>query len=168
MRLDKKSVFMLGACYGAFVTIGGMLVTKAFNKMIEEKIDKKVGRMCYSDKTHNNSVPPFGNIPESPFSNSSVHPFGSAFGDFEPEDKDVFSKSIFDDAPVDDTKFSGSIFADAPKGFGNPNVFMGASPVSTSESFGDTSTSENTSENDFDKDSKLDDLGDDNFFESED
>lgn len=155
MRLDKKSVFMLGACYGAFVTIGGMIAAKAFNKMIEEKIDKKVGTECYFNNTHNNSVPPFSNSPESPFSNSSVHPFGSVFGDFEPEDKDVFSKSIFDDAPKDDTMFSGSIFADAPKGFGNPNVFMGSSPVSTSEK-------------DFDKDSKLDDLGDDNFFESED
>ena len=45
---------------------------------------------------------------------------------------------------------------------------MGASSVSTSEFFGDTSTSENTSKKDFDKDSKLDDLGDDKFFESED
>ena len=81
MKVNKKAVFMLGACYGAFVTISGVIAAKVFNKVLDDKIDKKVGTKC-----SNNLCYPH---------NSYSSPFG--FGDFAPEDDD-FGHSSFDNA----------------------------------------------------------------------
>lgn len=78
MKVNKKAVFMLGACYGAFVTISGVIVAKVFNKVLDDKIDKKVGTKC-----SNNLCYPH---------NSYSSPFG--FGDFAPEYED-FGNSSF-------------------------------------------------------------------------
>ena len=81
MKVNKKAVFMLGACYGAFVTISGVIAAKVFNKVLDDKIDKKIGTKC-----SNNLCCPH---------NSYSSPFG--FGDFAPEDND-FGNSSFDNA----------------------------------------------------------------------
>ena len=72
---------MLGACYGAFVTISGVIAAKVFNKVLDDKIDKKVGTKC-----SNNLCYPH---------NSYSSPFG--FDDFASEDED-FGNSSFDNA----------------------------------------------------------------------
>lgn len=72
MKVNKKAVFMLGACYGAFVTISGVIAAKVFNKVLDDKIDKKVGTKCSNNLCY----------PHSSYSS----PFG--FGDFAPEDED--------------------------------------------------------------------------------
>ena len=81
MKVNKKAVFMLGACYGAFVTISGVIAAKVFNKVLDDKIDKKVGTKC-----SNNLCYPH---------NSYSSPFG--FDDFASEDED-FGNSSFDNA----------------------------------------------------------------------
>lgn len=81
MKVNKKAVFMLGACYGVFVTISGVIAAKVFNKVLDDKIDKKVGTKC-----SNNLCYPH---------NSYSSPFG--FGDFASEDED-FGNSSFDNA----------------------------------------------------------------------
>ena len=78
MKVNKKAVFMLGACYGAFVTISGVIAAKVFNKVLDDKIDKKVGTKC-----SNNLFYPH---------NSYSSPFD--FGDFAPEDED-FGNDVF-------------------------------------------------------------------------
>ena len=83
MKVNKKVVFMLGACYGAFVTISGVIAAKVFNKVLDDKIDKKVGTKCSNNLCYPN--------------NSYSSPFGfgdSSFG----EDDDFFGNSSFDNA----------------------------------------------------------------------
>lgn len=84
---------MLGACYGVFVTISGVIAAKVFNKVLDDKIDKKVGTKC-----SNNLCYPH---------NSYSSPFG--FGDFAPEDED-FGNSSFGE---DDDLFGNSSFGNA-------------------------------------------------------
>ena len=55
MKVNKKAVFMLGACYGAFVTISGVIVAKVFNKVLDDKIDKKVGTKCSNNLCYPNN-----------------------------------------------------------------------------------------------------------------
>ena len=83
MKVNKKAVFMLGACYGAFVTISGVIAAKVFNKVLDDKIDKKVGTKCSNNLCypHNSYSSPFG------FGNSS-------FG----KDDNFFGNSSFDNA----------------------------------------------------------------------
>ena len=81
MKVNKKAVFMLGACYGAFVTISGVIAAKVCNKVLDDKIDKKVGTKC-----SNNLCYPH---------NSYSSPFG--FGDFAPEDEDFGNSSFGED-----------------------------------------------------------------------
>ena len=61
MKVNKKAVFMLGACYGAFVTISGVIAAKVFNKVLDDKIDKKVGTKCSNNicYPHNSYSSPF-------------------------------------------------------------------------------------------------------------
>ena len=77
---------MLGACYGAFVTISGVIAAKVFNKVLDDKIDKKVGTKCSNNLCypHNSYSSPFG---FGDFGNSS-------FG----KDDDFFGNSSFDNA----------------------------------------------------------------------
>ena len=82
MKVNKKAVFMLGACYGAFVTISGVIAAKVFNKLLDDKIDKKVETMCSNNLCY----------PHNSYSST----FG--FGDFAPEDDDFFGNSSFDNA----------------------------------------------------------------------
>ena len=93
MKVNKKAVFMLGACYGVFVTISGVIAAKVFNKVLEDKIDKKVGTKCSNNLCY----------PHSSYSS----PFG--FGDFAPEDED-FGNSSFGE---DDDFFGNSSFDNA-------------------------------------------------------
>ena len=93
MKVNKKAVFMLGACYGAFVTISGVIAAKVFNKVLDDKIDKKVGTKCSNNLCY----------PHSSYSS----PFG--FGDFAPEDED-FGNSSFGE---DDDFFGNSSFDNA-------------------------------------------------------
>ena len=67
MKVNKKAVFMLGACYGVFVTISGVIAAKVLNKVLDDKIDKKVGTKCSNNLCypHNSYSSPFG------FGNSS-------------------------------------------------------------------------------------------------
>ena len=81
MKINKKAVFMLGACYGAFVTISGVIASKVFNKVLDDKIDKKVGTKCSNNLCY----------PHSSYSS----PFG--FGDFAPEDEDFGNSSFGED-----------------------------------------------------------------------
>ena len=90
MKVNKKAVFMLGACYGAFVTISGVIAAKVFNKVLDDKIDKKVGTKCSNNLCypHNSYSSPFGFASEdNDFGNSS-------FG----EDDNFFGNSSFDNA----------------------------------------------------------------------
>ena len=83
MKVNKKAVFMLGACYGVFVTISGVIAAKVFNKVLDDKIDKKVGTKCSNNLCypHNSYSSPFG--------------FGdSSFG----KDDNFFGNSSFDNA----------------------------------------------------------------------
>lgn len=83
MKVNKKAVFMLGACYGAFVTISGVIAAKVLNKVLDDKIDKKVGTKCSNNLCYPHS------------SYSSPFDFGdSSFG----EDDDLFGNSSFDNA----------------------------------------------------------------------
>ena len=93
MKVNKKAVFMLGACYGAFVTISGVIAAKVFNKVLDDKIDKKVRTKCSNNLCypHNSYSSPFG------FGDcaSEDEDFGnSSFG----EDDDFFGNSSFDNA----------------------------------------------------------------------
>ena len=65
MKVNKKAVFMLGACYGAFVTISGVIAAKVFNKVLDDKIDKKVGTKCSNNLCypHNSYSSPFDGLP---------------------------------------------------------------------------------------------------------
>ena len=81
MKVNKKAVFMLGACYGAFVTISGVIAAKVFNKVLDDKIDKKVGTKC-----SNNICYPH---------NSYSSPFD--FDDFASEDEDFGNSSFGED-----------------------------------------------------------------------
>lgn len=93
MKVNKKVVFMLGACYGAFVTISGVIAAKVFNKVLDDKIDKKIGTKCSNNLCYQN--------------NSYSSPFG--FGDFAPEEDD-FGNSSFGE---DDDFFGNSSFDNA-------------------------------------------------------
>lgn len=100
MKVNKKVVFMLGACYGAFVTISGVIAAKVFNKVLDDKIDKKVGTKCSNNLCYPN--------------NSYSSPFGfgdSSFG----KDDDFFGNSSFG---KDDGFFGNSYFYN-PDDFGN-------------------------------------------------
>ena len=81
MKVNKKAAFMLGACYGAFVTISGVIAAKVFNEVLDDKIDKKVGTKCSNNLCY----------PHSSYSS----PFG--FGDFAPEDEDFGNSSFGED-----------------------------------------------------------------------
>ena len=82
MKVNKKAVFMLGACYGAFVTISGVIVAKVFNKVLDDKIDKKIGTKCSNNLCYPNN------------SYSSPFDFGnSSFG----EDDDFGNSSFGED-----------------------------------------------------------------------
>ena len=72
---------MLGACYGAFVTISGVIAAKVFNKVLDDKMDKKIGTKCSNNLCY----------PHSSYSS----PFG--FGDFAPEDEDFGNSSFGED-----------------------------------------------------------------------
>lgn len=97
MKVNKKAVFMLGACYGAFVTISGVIAAKVFNKVLDEKIDKKVGTKC-SNNCFSTCCP---------HNSSYSSPFG--FGEFAPENED------------------GDFLGNAPKGFDYDDGIMGNS-----------------------------------------
>ena len=61
MKLNKQNIFYVGACYGAFVTISGVIAAKVFNKVLDDKIDKKVGTKCSNNicYPHNSYSSPF-------------------------------------------------------------------------------------------------------------
>ena len=98
MKVNKKAVFMLGACYGAFVTISGVIAAKVFNKVLDDKIDKKVGTKCSNNLCypHNSYSSPFGfgDSYSSPFDNADNFKGNSSCG----EDDDFFGNSSFDNA----------------------------------------------------------------------
>ena len=122
MKVNKKAVFMLGACYGAFVTISGVIAAKVFNKVLDDKIDKKVGTKCSNNLCYPN--------------NSYSSPFGfgnSSFG----KDDDFFGNSSFDNAD----SFKGN------SSFGKDDDFFGNSSFDNADDFGN-SASENMSKND--------------------
>lgn len=84
MSLDKKSTFVLGALYGAATVISGVIATKVLNRVIDEKIDKKLGTNSYNHCTFNNGKT----------FNSSVPPFGA---DFATDDDDFFGSKAEED-----------------------------------------------------------------------
>ena len=116
MKVNKKAVFMLGACYGAFVTISGVIAAKVFNKVLDDKIDKKVGTKCSNNLCY----------PHSSYSS----PFG--FGDFAPEDED-FGNSSFGE----DYDFGNSSFGEAYD-FGNDDFMSNSTSENTSKNDPDT------------------------------
>ena len=115
---------MLGACYGVFVTISGVIVAKVFNKVLDDKIDKKVGTKC-----SNNLCYPH---------NSYSSPFG--FDDFAPEEED-FGHSSFGE---DDDFFGNSSF------YNPDDDFFGNSSFDNADDFMSNRASENTYKNDQD------------------
>lgn len=123
MKVNKKAVFMLGACYGVFVTISGVIAAKVFNKVLDDKIDKKVGTKCSNNLCypHNSYSSPFG------FGNSS---FDNA--------DDFMSNSSFDNAD----NFKGN------SSFGEDDDLFGNSSFGNADDFMSNSTYENTSKND--------------------
>ena len=95
MKVNKKAVFMLGACYGAFVAISGVIAAKVFNKMLDDKIDKKVGTKCSNFYPHNSSYSsPFGFGDFAPENEDGDFLGNSSFG----ENDDFFGNSSFDNA----------------------------------------------------------------------
>ena len=114
---------MLGACYGVFVTISGVIAAKVFNKVLDDKIDKKVGTKCSNNLCypHNSYSSPFG--------------FGdSSFG----KDDDFFGNSSF---------YNPDDFGNSS--FGKDDNFFGNSSFDNADDFGN-SASENTYKNDQD------------------
>ena len=92
MKVNKKAVFMLGACYGAFVTISGVIVAKVFNKVLDDKIDKKIGTKCSNNLCYPNN------------SYSSPFDFGnSSFGeDYDFGNDDFMSNSTSENTSKND------------------------------------------------------------------